>query len=298
MRTVLVTGCFGYIGKKLVSLLLNNKIKVIGSDIKYENLFCSDNFIFAKFDSNDEYIEELKKYNIDTVYHLAWVGVSSIDKNDYTKQFLNITITYFVLELSRKLKIKKIIIPGSISEFSKCNCPVTGNENDSPSDLYAATKVAIRKISYQFCEKNNIDLNWLLITSVYGNGRNDANLLTYTINNFIDNKKVLTTSLKQKWDYIYIDDLINAMFLIGEKGKQFLIYPIGSGIVHELSYYINFIADFMQKQSLLHIGAVPYKNNFIDNSIVDITELKKLGYSISNSFEENIKKVIIEYEKN
>lgn len=293
---VIVTGCYGFIGKQLTYYLLCNGDTVIGLDIKENHCFDSyGNFSFMAIDNI--LFNDLHKLNVDVMYHLAWSGVSTIDKNDYKKQFANITLTYEILELAKSIGVKKVVIPGSTSEFSKCMSPITGHEKDSPSDLYAATKVAVRKIAFQFCEKNNIDLNWLLITSIYSEKRLDSNLITTAINSFLQHKEFCCTKLEQKWDYLYVDDLIDALYLIGKRGKKNTIYPIGSGRTENLSYYIKYIAKIMNSSSLLKIGCIPYKNSFIDNSIVDIEELKLLGFNCKKSFEYNIVKVIEEMRR-
>lgn len=291
MKTVIITGCNGFIGKKLTKYLLDKNITVIGMDITESNNNC-DRFIFQKFDFNLDLVSILSKHDVDVLYHLAWCGVSTIDKNNPDKQFVNINLTYKVLELANSLGVKKIVIPGSMSEFSRCTEPVTGEEPDSPSDLYAATKVAIRKIAYQYCEKNNLDLNWMLITSVYGMERNDANLITYVINNLKDNKEVKTTKLEQKWDYIHIDDLMLAFYLIGDKGETNTIYPVGSGEVMMLKEYVMIIARLIGKENLLGIGELQYKNKYIDNSIPDLHALSAIGYVSKGSFKDNITSII------
>ena len=271
--------------------LINHNHIVFGMDINNSYLIDDDNFEFIHFDFKSAE-KMLKNKSIDIIYHFAWCGVSSIDKNNPEKQLANISLTYGVLKLAKEIGAKKIIIPGSISEFSRCKKAITGLEKDSPSDLYAATKVSIRKIAFQFCKIHEIGLNWALITSVYGGDRIDGNLLTYTINNLLDNRQVLTTRLEQLWDYIYIDDLIECLYLIGLRGKKNAIYPIGSGRIEQLSFYVGYIADYLAKRDLLKIGALPYKNKYIDNSIVNTLKIQRLGFSCKKTFEENIIDVI------
>ncbi|MCR4660958.1 MAG: NAD(P)-dependent oxidoreductase [Clostridia bacterium] len=294
MKNVIITGCNGFIGQKLTEYLLAKDITVIGMDIvKSKNNY--NNFIFFELDFKQDFVRSLEKYKIDVVYHLAWCGVSTIDKNNPDKQFVNISLTYKVLELANFLKIKKIVIPGSMSEFSRYNSPVTGYEADSPADLYAATKVAIRKISYQYCLSNDLDLNWMLITSVYGPGRSDSNLIVSCINKILNNEVVETTKLEQKWDYIYIDDLINAFYLIGLKGKKNKIYPVGSNSVFALHDYVKIIFELMDYRNYDGIGKLPYKNNYIDNSIPNVNILiEDTGFKPKCSFKFGINKVIEE----
>ena len=296
MKTVIVTGCNGFIGSKLVGFLLEKNLRVIGLDLNTSKIV-NDNFYFYKLDLASNLIDLLVGYNADTLYHLSWNGVSTADKNNPDKQFFNIGLTYNILVLANNLGVKKIVIPGSMSEFSKNYTAVTGNERDTPSDLYAATKVAIRKIAYQFAEKNNVDLNWALITSVYGPGRNDNNLITSCIKNILSGKKVETTKLEQRWDYIYIDDLIKALYYIGEFGHKNSIYPVGSGEVHELGYYVDVIMKKMNCSDYSGIGIIPYKNEYIDNSIPNIELLQRdTSFVADNKFSDAIDVVINYFE--
>lgn len=296
MKKVLVTGCNGFIGRQFIKYLFKKDILVIGCDINECECEELKGKIIYKNISELDNVQISGDYNlfsdIDVLYHLAWSGVSSSDKNNYIKQFANFNITYKILLFCAFMKVKKLIVPGSSSQFSKCRTAIKGCEQFSPSDLYASTKCALQVICTQFCELNNIDLNWLLITSIYGSSRNDDNLITYTINSLKSDKRVKTTKLEQEWDYLYIDDLIFALFLIGEKGQKNVVYPIGSGNHHPLKYYVETIAQIMEREYLIDVGALPYKNNFIDNSIVDLTELYNIGFKINNDFKVNIKSII------
>lgn len=292
----LITGCYGFIGKKMVDFLLYHGYKVIGLDIRDDGSICNENFHFIYF-SFPDCLEKLNGVNVSTIYHFAWYGVSTSDKNDLDKQITNVSITLNLLKLAKFVKAKRIVIPGSISEFSRCKKPVKGTEKESPSDMYSATKVAIKKIATEYCKKNGLCLNWVLITSVFGTDRSDNNLLTYAIKSLLNNQVVETTKLEQIWDYIYIDDLINALYIIGKNGKKNVTYPIGSGRCEKLSFYVNFIAKTLDKEKYLLIGKKEYKNTFIDNSIVDISKLRRLGFRCGQSFEKNIIHVIDCYKE-
>lgn len=291
MKTALVLGCNGFIGRKLVQYLLNKNIMVIGMDISEMPIVFNDNFKYHKIDFSSEYTD-IANTPIDVAYNLCWIGVSTTDKNDISKQEQNIKLTKNILVLCKKLLVRKVIISGSTSEFSRVIGKITGYEDNSPSDTYAKIKTVVRKESFDYCKENGIDLNWLLITSIYSEDRRDANLIFSVIKAINNKEEYKTTKLEQKWDYIHVDDLLQAMYLVGEKGKPNCIYPVGSGVAKTLKEYVDVIIRNMNGEQWIKVGMLPYKNTFIDNSIPDISKLKKLGYSPNHVFEKDIIEII------
>ena len=123
-KTILLTGCAGFIGFNLAKKLLHNKKnKIIGIDnindyydinLKKNRLLeleKSKNFIFKKIDLiNYHDLEKIvKKYKIKTIFNLAaQAGVSYSIKSPKTYMHSNILGFFNILELSRIHKIKKI----------------------------------------------------------------------------------------------------------------------------------------------------------------------------------------------
>jgi nucleoside-diphosphate-sugar epimerase len=302
MRKVLVIGADGYIGKRLTKHLSQSGVSVVAMVPE----FCYDNFS-QQFPSI--YCEKLDFPNlletdytsfltdVDTIYNLAWAGVNAKDRNNVNIQPANFVYNIKVVQLAEKYQIKKLIIPGSAAEFSCSGNIIDGKGVSSPSDLYSATKAATREFCSVFCKQYSIELIWTLITSIYGPGRDDNNLISYVIKSLLKNEKPSCTKLEQKWDYIFIDDLINALTLVGEKGIGGKIYPVGSGEHRSLHDYVEIIHKLINPTIPIGIGDIPYKSSHIDNQIMDITDLvNDTGFVPLFSFEEGIKSVIDYYK--
>lgn len=298
MKKVVITGANGFIGKNLTKYFMENNYEVyalVHNTVPEEIKNCN----VIKVDL--EHIEKAEKaipVGIDIFYHLAWEGVNSTVKDDYSIQKKNIDYSLSVLKLAEKLESKKVIFTGSVSEYAYEDGAVNGNNVPSPSDMYSACKVSTHYICDLYSRKNNINFIWTLIPSIYGPGRNDSNIITYSIKSFLNKEKPSFTKLEQKWDYIYIDDLIRGLYLIGKNGLGNNTYTLGSGKVNTLAYYIEKIRDSIDKTLPMGIGELPYKTSKIDNSIVDISlTTKDTGYVPKFTFEEGIEKTI-EYFKN
>ena len=235
----------------------------------------------------------------DVCYHLAWAGVSTDIKNDIGMQMQNLSWLINVMTACRESGCRKIIIPGSASEYAYCGEMITGKNTYSPGDAYAAVKAAGQVLAQWYADNKELDLNWLLIGSVYGPGRNDNNILTYTIKALLNNEKTKFSKLEQMWDYIYIDDLIDALYLVGNYGKPGAVYPVGSGIAIPLREYIEKIKNIIDPEAQLGIGLLPYKDGCKpDNSVLDISALcNDTGFAPKVPFEMGIQKTIQYFKK-
>lgn len=302
MKKAIILGANGFLGKNLTHYLVKMGVEVcamvqVHSDYEEIKNLHQVEIIEFELDSIQQYENRISK-DYDVLYHLAWVGVCSSAKNDFYVQSKNILHNISVLDFAKKINVGKVIFPGTASEFSCSNEIITGNNIPAPSDMYSTIKLSVRYISQMYAKQIGIPVIWTFIGSVYGPGRNDNNLITYTIKSLLSNKTPQYTKLEQKWDYIYIKDLVKALFLIALYGKNGTSYPIGSGSNRSLLDYVLTIKNMIDSSSSIEIGKIPYKNSVLDNQIIDIKTLKEdTGFSPEYTFKEGIEETI-EYYKN
>lgn len=206
----------------------------------------------------------------------------------------NIGLTLKCIDFASKLKIKKIVIPGSTSEYLYFGKKI--NESSAPSayNAYGSVKIAVRFLAEQMARDVNVPMIYVVLSSIYSADRQDDNVIYYTIRNLLAGVKPSLTNLEQLWDYIYIDDLIRALCLIGEKGKSRRLYTIGSGDNQPLSRYIYMIRDLINPKLPLGIGDLPYPDpRRLPSSCVDLTALQEdTGFVPLVPFSQGIQKVI------
>lgn len=298
MNTIVIIGANGFLGMSLASYYSKKRSQVLAlipRGFTYGGLKKLNNVDCQEFDF--ETLSEMTAKCTGTptiVYHLAWAGVSSAKKNEFDTQLLNIEFAIKAIDFAKKNGIKRVLFPGSASEYSCGNGVIDGKQVPAPSDIYSATKVAVRYITQVYAKQRDVDTLWTSITSIYGPGRNDDNLITYCIKTLLKGEKPLFTGLEQIWDYIYIDDLVKALAAVGESGKPDKIYPIGSGVSMKMSDYVKVIRDKINPELPIGIGSLPYKNKIIDNQRININELTlDTGFVPQVSFEEGIEKTIM-----
>lgn len=298
MKKIIITGANGFMGKHLAQKYLEEQCDVYclvqkGATVNFNNA----KVIEFDLDKIEE-IESLLPVDADVLYHLAWAGVSTTYKNDYSIQSQNIAYTLGVLEMASRIRCKKVICPGSVSEYAISDSRVDGLSRPCPADMYSACKASARIICDMYAKQHGIDFVWALITSIYGPGREDNNIITYSIKAFLSKEKPSFTKLEQQWDYLYIDDLINALYLLGVSKTTQDTYVIGSGKEQSLAKYIEIVRDMIDPSLEMGIGELPYKTARVDNSIVDISALQRdTGFEPSVDFKEGIRRTIEYFRK-
>jgi len=303
VKRAVITGAGGFIGRNLTRRLVHAGVEVSALDLPSGREACLDSgaaaFYSLDFSDLTGLANLMSGLHADVCYHLAWAGVSTDVKNDVEMQMSNLPFLINVLSACEKAGCKRVVIPGSSSEFAYCGETVTGGNLPAPGDAYAACKAAAQVLAQWYAGQKGLALNWLLIGSIYGPGRNDSNLLTYAIKALLRHEPTAFSKLEQLWDYIYIDDLVDAMYLVGEYGKPGVTYPVGSGKARPLSAYIEKVHALIAPEDTLGIGKLPYKNGSKpDNSVLDISTLQAdTGFVPQVSFEAGIQKTIAYFKE-
>ena len=108
-----------------------------------------------------------------------------------------------------------------------------------------------------------------------------------------ENEAVELSPCEHMWDYTYIDDVANALFLLMSRKVDSGAYNISYGKAQKLKEYVLQIRNILHSESYLNFGAFPYQNNAIVQMKPDVSKLKKqTGWKPEIDFETGIKKII------
>lgn len=234
----------------------------------------------------------------DAFYHLAWAGVAPESRDSFEIQLQNIHLSLDAIRLAHMLQVGRFVLPGSTTEYLYGDGNITGHDFPTPQNTYGAVKVASRFLCENLAKQLDVPFIYTIITGVYGADRRDNNVIFYVIDQLLSERKPTLTKLEQQWDYIHIDDLTRALVLLGQKGIPGKSYAIGHGDNVPLSNYIVQIRDIINPLLPLGIGEVPYSNNQMPRSCVDISALcKDTGFVPQIPFSEGIRDVIKEIKQ-
>lgn len=303
MKSAVITGGDGFIGSHLTKYLVQAGYEVFdivipSSPIKYriENLE-HVHIIEGDLNNYESFIKDLPDCP-SAFFHFAWDGVSPEFRNDFSYQNKNIELSLNTVQLASKLKAEKFIFPGSTMEYVYYGKPLDKNAVPSPLNAYGVAKISARYACSIRCDELKVPFIYTVITGVYSEDRNDNNVIYYTISKLLHNERPSLTKLEQLWDYIHIDDVVYALKLIAEKGEPGSFYSLGHGDNWKLSNYIEIIHKLIDPNIPLGIGDLPYSNDKLPCSCVNLQPLyEDTGYIPKVSFEEGIERVINEVKK-
>ena len=287
----IVTGANGFIGTYLTNKLISEHIKVFAIDISFNNTRISDSPYLVKIECELNKIDQFKDYlsneKIDIFYHLAWMGVNGPEKANMDVQVCNIQTSLSCAKLAKDIGCKKFLCSGTIAERNVESLNVV--KKVGAGMFYGVAKLSTRLMVETYCKSVDLPFVWMQFSNIFGPMNKTGNLISYTLNQLNKNEKALFGPASQPYDFIYVDDLINAVFLLGTKETKETFYYIGSGSPRLLKEYLLEIGDAFGKKELICLGSLADDGIKYSFDMFSIDNLKRdIGEYISLSFSEAI----------
>ena len=293
MKNVIVTGGNGFIGSSLIKKLVANGIKVVAVDITFQGERLPDSELITKIEScvDASLVEKLPAEEYDAFYHLAWKGVNGADKANPSVQLANIQMAIDCADICKKLNVKKYLCAGTVAENATFSLP--NLEKTSGGMMYGVAKHACRLILEDYCKNIGQQFVWMQFSNIYGVGNKTGNLVSYTLGELMTGNEATFGPALQPYDFIYVDDLIEAVYRLGEKETNKAFYYIGSGSPRQLKEYLLRIGELAGYADKIGIGIRPddgikySMDMFCNDDLVDA-----VGEYVSTDFDNGINKTI------
>ena len=330
MKNIFITGTAGFIGFHLAKSLLDKGYKIHGYDgmtdyydvnlknARHKILLKNPNFIATEgmLEDNEKLDEIADKFQPDIIIHLAaQAGVRYSLENPKAYINSNIVGTFNVMEISRKQKIKHLLMASTSSVYgANSNMPFTENEKaDTQLTMYSATKKANESMAHSYSHLWKIPTTMFRFFTVYGPwGRPDMALFKF-VNGIINNKPIdIYNNGEMYRDFTYVDDLVNGIKLLAdipptiEKNiseidslspvAPFRIVNIGNSNKIKLIDFINAIEENLGKKAIKNF--MPMQKGDVHATWADASLLKSItNYKPQTNFKDGIDNFIKWYRQ-
>lgn len=306
MKKVILTGATGFVGNAVLKELIKNNIYVIAvsRSEKPQNIPDSK---FVKYISCD--LSEMEKLeskitdrDIDTFYHFAWNGSAGPARADTKLQLKNAQWTIDSLNVAKKIGCKRFVVAGSIMEHETVAATYTQGNRPGLGYIYGSGKLVAHTMAMSVANNIGIDLIWAEITNAYGIGELSPRMVNTTLRKVIRKEIPQFTAGTQNYDFVYIDDVARAFYLIGKNGKPFNDYVIGSSTAKPLRDFLLEMKDSVAPDLDFIFGDIPFTGINLPLEKFDCSKTEKdTGFRAEISFAEGTKRTINwlkEVEKN
>jgi nucleoside-diphosphate-sugar epimerase len=136
-----------------------------------------------------------------------------------------------------------------------------------------------------------IDLIWAMITNAYGVGERSPRLVNSTIQKCIRGESPKFTAGTQNYDFVYIDDVARAFRLIGQNGKPFCEYLIGSSNAKPLKDFLMEMKAAIAPELDFIFGDVPFTGVNLSLEKFDCSRTEAdTGFKAEINFEEGCRR--------
>jgi nucleoside-diphosphate-sugar epimerase len=336
MSTYLVTGSAGFIGSKVVEMLISDGHNVVGVDnindyydirLKdyrlskllndefvltdspkksfYENKKRLSNkkfeFINVDIENKTELENIFNEFKFDAVFNLAArAGVRYSMENPHVYLSTNTTGTLNILDCMKDFKVNKLILASTSSLYAGQEIPF--NENlavNTPLTPYAVSKKAAELMAYSYHHLYGIDVSVVRYFTVYGPaGRPDMCIFRFM--KWIDEDTPLEIfgDGSQSRDFTYIDDIARGT-INAVKPLEYEIINLGGGNTPvSLNWVIDFISNKMGKNIKNRINKT-FNSADIKTTQANISKAESLiNYKSMVSVEEGLNNILNWYIEN
>lgn len=295
MKKAIVTGANGFVGGATLRELLHHGYEVwaVGHQDHFSNVPEDPGVHKVSCDLAEMKTlpEKIPTGEYDLFYHFAWAGSAGPARADTALQLNNVQWTVDALRAAKELGCRRFVCAGSIVEHETMAAAYTQGNRPGMGYIYGSGKLAAHTMCMSVAANIGIELVWPEITNAYGIGERSPRLVNTTIQKCIRGEVPQFTAGTQNYDFVYIDDVARAFRLIGEKGKPFHEYLIGSSSARPLRQFLEEMQQAIAPELTFAFGDVPFTGVDLPLSRFDCAETERdTGFRAEVSFAEGCKR--------
>ncbi len=301
-KNILVLGGTGFIGYHILKKAKKLKWNLTSISKKYpkkKRFIKGVNYILLDV-SKKKALEKRIRDKFDYVINLIGESENAVLQKNKKK---NLQKYYFnlknLINFFSKREIDKFLHIGSSAEYGAIKPPHNEIVKCKPISDYGKSKLKATKYLLKKSKKNKFPAIIVRLFQVYGPNQN-KNIISVLIGNCKKNLKFNLTHGNQTRDFCFIDDVVEAIFLLlNSKSKKVIgkIFNIGSGKSHSIKHVAKLVKNQIKK-GVPVFGKLKFKKEEILHSEASIKKIyNALGWKPKYNLNKGILKTISINEK-
>lgn len=300
MKKVVITAANSFLGRRLCKIFSMNGFfvyAIVRKEFQKEEMF---RFLkgrkIIKCDMK-EYgqISEMVHDTCDIGFLLAWDGTREPERSDKRKQESSCIYSLDCLRSFIKLGCSTIFTSGSQAEYGPQQSleKVTETSKEDPNTAYGRAKLELYRKAEIICKAASVRLIEPRYFSLYGPDDSEKTMLINTIRAMLLNHPCVFTQGIQLWDFLHVDDAVEAVFRLAVSSAAEGIYNFGFGKSRPLKEYIEEIKIMTNTKSKIRYGEIDYPATGIVHTNPSVEKLKSAaGWMPEIPFSDGIREVI------
>lgn len=310
---ILITGAASFLGRHLVEYFLSKEEEVLA--LVRENARGVDELLGYKANNKFKLIvldmKDIERLDIDfdVCIHLAWGGIGKEGRMDENIQRENINAAIKLMKVCKDRGAKRFLFAGSQAEYGQTLADIEakyGKDFDinaipkqgedaptNPKSQYGKAKLELKSKLKNLGDSLGIEYVHMRIFSVFGSGDHETSLISTCIRDFKENKDVHIGECIQSWNYIYIKDLCEAVYLLSKKDLQGeFVFNVAGKTNRILMDYVKDIKRLLDSSGGIVVEKKEAASEGLPFLNPSIERLSRIGFVESYGFEKGIKDCI------
>lgn len=293
MKTAIVTGADGFVGSHLIRTLLEKNVRVIAVVRSKNQLLtpppCGGGLTLVECAMKDySHLHQMIEPQADVFYHLAWNGVYGASFKDYHQQLDNAAYAADALMAAVQLHCNHFVLVGTVNQLEAHNYMLAADCHPRYTCIYATAKLAAEMICKTLAYQTGITFHSAMLAMIFGEGDRSEMLPKVLMRSLLTGQRPKLVEGNQLYDWIYIGDVAQALYAIGERGLPNKTYYVGHRKLKKFRDIILEVRDCLNPGMELIFGEYP-DELAIDYSKIDLDALwKDTGFECCSDFKQTI----------
>jgi nucleoside-diphosphate-sugar epimerase len=295
----LVTGASGHLGSYLTRLLLaeGHEVAIMvrsHSDLwRIADVVGATRVIHGDLSAMEQAAADIVAVAPETVFHLAWHGVGTDYRNDPTQIHQNLTGSVKLVEYARRAGCRCWIGVGSQAEHGRVEGSLHEDQPTKPVTMYGVTKLCAGMLTAQLCSTTSIRHVWCRLLATYGPKDDGNHFIPMVTRTLLAGEKPALTPGDQRWDYLYVEDAVDALYRLALQPRAEGVFILGSGESPSVRSMAQRIRDLIDPTLPLGFGELAYEHDQLMLLRGDPSKLRRAtGWRPRVSMDDGLKRTV------